>query len=181
VQAAGRAPLIRPANSRRWTTGLLAGLALTTLAADQGTKLWAQHSSLAQGRVVPLIPGVIELKLIGNGGAAFSFGSSATWVFTVLSALVVIGIAWYARRVRSRLWAAALGLVAGGALGNVVDRLTQPPGFGRGHVVDFIAYGDWFIGNVADIAICVAAGLLIIAALRGTRPAGSGGHEPERA
>jgi signal peptidase II len=80
-----------------------------------------------------------------------------------------------ARRLGSGVWALALGLLLGGALGNLTDRLLREPGFGRGHVVDFIAYGSLFIGNVADIAIVVAAVLVALLAVRGTTL--DGGHE----
>ena len=79
-----------------------------------------------------------------------------------------------ANRLGSRGWTLALGLLLGGALGNLIDRLSREPGFARGHVVDFIDYGDWFIGNVADIAIVVAACLIAILGLRGIGLDGSG-------
>ncbi len=77
-------------------------------------------------------------------------------------------------------WAVALGLLLGGAVGNLVDRFFRAPGPGRGHVVDFIAYFDWFVGNVADIAIVVAAGLIMVLTYRGTSIAGPV-HHPEHA
>lgn len=73
------------------------------------------------------------------------------------------------RRLGSTGWAVALGLLLGGTLGNLNDRLIRNPGFGRGHVIDFIAYGNFFVGNVADIATTVAAGLLMILYFRGVR------------
>ena len=72
--------------------------------------------------------------------------------------------------------AIALGLLLGGALGNLVDRFFRPPGPGRGHVVDFIDYFGWFVGNVADIAIVVAAGIIMVLAFTGTSIAGPVHH-----
>jgi signal peptidase II len=70
-------------------------------------------------------------------------------------------------RLGSRGWAAALGLLLGGAVGNLVDRLAREPGFARGHVVDFIDYAGFFVGNVADIAVVTAAVLIALLSLRG--------------
>ncbi|GMA85404.1 hypothetical protein GCM10025868_06540 [Angustibacter aerolatus] len=88
-------------------------------------------------------------------------------MLTVVAAVIVVVVVRSARRLGSRAWAVALGLLLGGALGNLVDRLVRTPGLGRGHVVDFIAYGHLFIGNVADVAIVVAAALMALLSLRG--------------
>jgi signal peptidase II len=71
------------------------------------------------------------------------------------------------RRLGSRGWAVALGMLLGGAVGNLADRLAREPGFGRGHVVDFLDYAGFFVGNVADIAIVAAAALIVLLSLRG--------------
>lgn len=76
-----------------------------------------------------------------------------------VTAVVVLSVA--ALRARSAWSAVGIGLVFGGALGNVVDRLFAPPGFGRGYVTDFLAYGDWFIGNLADVALGIGALVLV--------------------
>ncbi len=102
-----------------------------------------------------------------NSGAALSIASGMTWVFTVAAVGVSVVIIRVADRLGSRGWALALGLLLGGAVGNLVDRLVRPPGIGTGHVVDFLAYGGWFIGNVADIAIVVAAVLIVLLTLLG--------------
>ncbi len=70
-------------------------------------------------------------------------------------------------KIRSRAWAITLGLLLGGAIGNLIDRLFRYPGFAHGHVVDFIGYWNWFTGNVADIAIVVAAVMLALLSVRG--------------
>ena len=145
---------------------LVGSVAILVWGIDLATKSWALQS-LGPGRSVSVIPGLIRLQLISNSGAAFSFGEKMTWVFTVLATLVVVAAIWAIGRIRSRAWMVALGLVLGGALGNLTDRLCQPPSFGKGEVVDFIAYGTWFIGNVADIAICAAGAMILILTLRG--------------
>lgn len=147
-----------------WRLLPVLAVAVSVVGADQGTKLWAL-SRLAGNRVIALPGGWAELQLISNPGAAFSFGSGSTWLITLLAAVAVAVIPWFAVRARSRLQAIALGLVLGGAAGNLGDRLFRAPGPGTGRVVDFIDYHGWFIGNVADIAIVVGAGLLILRAI----------------
>jgi signal peptidase II len=139
-------------------------LAVAVVAADQGTKLWAL-SRLAGHRAIVLPGGWVELRLISNPGAAFSFGGGATWVFTLCAAAAVAIVPWFAARARSRGQAIALGLLLGGAAGNLLDRLFRAPGPGVGRVVDFIDYHGWFIGNVADIAIVASVAILIVRAV----------------
>ncbi len=139
-------------------------LALAVVAADQGTKLWAL-SRLAGDRAIALPGGWVELRLISNPGAAFSLGGGATWLFTLTAAAAVAVIPWFVVRSRSRGQAIALGLLWGGAAANLLDRLFRAPGPGVGRVVDFIDYHGWFIGNVADIAIVVSGGILILRAI----------------
>jgi signal peptidase II len=102
-----------------------------------------------------------------NPGAALSIATGMTWLLTIVATVVIVVVIRASRRIGSRAWAVALGLLLGGALGNLVDRLVREPGIARGHVVDFIAYADWFVGNVADIAIVSAAVLVVILAARG--------------
>ncbi|SPT53940.1 Lipoprotein signal peptidase [Actinomyces bovis] len=135
---------------------LLAGL---VVAADQATKLWALHELADEGRR-PLLGSLLGLRLVFNPGAAFSFASGQTWIFTIVAVVVVVVIARVARRLAATAWAVALALVLGGAIGNLIDRLFRAPGVGRGYVVDFIDYGV-FVGNVADIAIVAAAGMIM--------------------
>ena len=119
-------------------------------------KRWAL-TALSDGATYPLGTPFLTLRLVHNPGAAFSLGSQFTWVFTALSVVIVVAAIWYSLRVHSAWLAVLLGLLVGGALGNLHDRLTRPPGFGQGEVVDFISYGNFFVGNVADIWIVVAA------------------------
>ncbi|WP_448071713.1 signal peptidase II [Georgenia yuyongxinii] len=108
-----------------------------------------------------------------NPGAAFSLATGMTWVFTIVSVVVVVVVVRIARRLGSAWWAVALGMLLGGSLGNLYDRLFRDPGFAEGHVVDFISYGGYFIGNVADIAIVGAAILIGLLAVRGREVNGS--------
>ncbi|MDR1441932.1 MAG: signal peptidase II [Bifidobacteriaceae bacterium] len=147
-------------------TLVLLGVAAVGLIIDQLTKAWAV-GALSGGRSITLIDSLLTLRLVRNPGAAFSMGESMTWVFTILSAAVLVGVIWFSRRVRSRSWTLTLGLLAAGAAGNLGDRLFRPPAVGRGHVVDFIDYAGKFVGNVADIAIVLATIAIVITVLRG--------------
>jgi len=150
---------------RRPVVALL-GLAAVVVAVDQLTKAWAE-ATFTQGERVPLVGDLLGLTLLYNDGAALSIGGGMTWVFTLAAVVVSVVILRIAPRLGSRGWTVALGLLLGGAVGNLVDRLFREPGFARGHVVDFIAYLDWFVGNVADIAIVVAAGMVVVLSLAG--------------
>jgi len=147
---------------------LLAVTAGVALAADQLTKaivLW----TLDDGRSVRAIDGVMHWTLQRNPGAAFGIFRRAPVLFTVLAFAISIVIVAMAPRVRDRLNAVALGLVLGGALGNLTDRLFRPPGPFRGHVIDFIDFRVWPTFNLADAAVVVGAGLLAIASFRADR------------
>ena len=128
----------------------------------------------AAGVAKPFIGQWIQLHLIRNSGAAFSLGNSMTWVLTILSVVIVAAILASLRRITTGAWAATIGLLLGGAVGNLVDRVFRAPGLFRGHVVDFLDYFGLFIGNVADIAIVVAAGLVVILSFRSPHPEDKG-------
>ena len=101
-----------------------------------------------------------------NSGAAFSFGAGKTWILTIFTVVIIGVLVVMARRVHRASTLLAIALLAGGAVGNLIDRLTAEPGFGVGHVTDFIAYSDWFVGNVADIWIVLGAPLLALTLAR---------------
>ena len=148
---------------RRRRTGLLVGLAAFVLVADLVSKL-VVVARLHPGQDVRVLGGLIYLTELRNVGAAFSFAEGATILFTVIAVVVAVVIVRTARRLRSAAWATALGLVLGGALGNLVDRLFRAPGFGRGGVVDWMSLfapdGQvWPVFNIADSAI-VCGGIL---------------------
>jgi signal peptidase II len=153
----------------------MAAMAVVAYLADQATQAWAL-ASLDSGSPVDVVGDFIRLNLIRNAGAAFSIGDGATWVLTLIAFGVLLFIIRTARRLGSRGWAVALGLLLGGSLGNLTDRMTREPGPGRGHVVDFIDYFGLFIGNVADIAIVGAAVGIGVLALRGVGVDGKRPH-----
>lgn len=179
--ASGHAPAAPDASRRRRALTLLVTLAVVVVVLDQLTKVWALRT-LSESERVAVLGDLLGLQLVFNPGAALSIATGMTWVLTLVATGVVVVVARAARRIGSTLWAVALGLLLGGAIGNLVDRFAREPGFARGHVVDFIAYADWFVGNVADIAIVVAAVLLVLAVVRGERMDGTrDGAEPEPA
>lgn len=145
---------------------MLALVAGTAYLADRLSKGWALDN-LADGRSRDLVGSLVRLTLTYNSGAAFSLGTGATWVFTVIATVVAVAILFISRRLRSPGWAVALGLLLGGCLGNLTDRLTRPPGFGRGEVVDFLQLPNFPIFNIADSAVVSAAVLIGLLALRG--------------
>jgi signal peptidase II len=123
---------------------------------------------------VRILGGLLYLDLTRNSGAAWSLGTGYTWVFPLVTLVVAGFIAVLARRLRSLPWAVALGLVLGGAFGNVGDRLFRAPGFLVGHVVDFASlFGPdaqyWPIFNVADASLCCGVVLAVLLELTGRR------------
>ncbi len=149
-----------PASPRGAVLRWYAIAAVLVLVADQLSKVWALQA-LDGGRVVPLVGDLLSLRLIRNPGAAFSIGDSMTWVMTLVAIAVTAAIVAAIPRIGSARWSLALGMLLGGSLGNLCDRFFREPGLLRGHVVDFIDYGGLFVGNIADIAIVVGAGLLL--------------------
>lgn len=141
-------------------------VAVLVYAADRASKGWAL-ANLTPGVRQPWLGDILQLRLIFNPGAAFSLGTGLTWLFTVIQATVAVLILALAPRLRSRVWAVGGGLALGGALGNLTDRLTREPGFGVGHVVDFLELPHWPIFNIADSAIVAAAVLVALATIRG--------------
>jgi len=152
-------------------------VAAVVLAADAVTK-YLVVDQLTGREPVRLLGGLVYLDLIRNSGAAFSMLSSKTWVFTLVAAVAIGWIGWLATKLRSLPWAVALGLILGGALGNLVDRVFRAPGFLVGHVVDYISLfgpdGRHFaIFNLADSMLCVGIGLAILLELTGRRRDGT--------
>lgn len=151
--------------SRRLLWGIIA-LAAFVVALDQSSKWWAV-STLGDGTTIPIIGDLLSFQLVYNPGAAFSIGEEFTWVLTIIAALAVVAITWYAAQVESRAWAFALAMLLGGAITHLGDRLFRDPGFARGHVVDFINYNGYFIGNIADIALVGGAIMIVVISLMG--------------
>ncbi|MEY9926148.1 signal peptidase II [Catenulispora sp. GP43] len=124
--------------------------------------------------------GFLNITLIRNSGAAFSIGEGQTWVFTIIAAAVVFVILRVSRNLRSLPWAIALGLLLGGALGNLSDRLFRSPGVGRGDVVDFLQFPtfplvhyDFPVFNLADSSIVVGGCLMVLLSFLGMQPDGT--------
>ena len=137
-------------------------LAVVAVVSDQASKAWAR-GALVGDTERPSVGELLSLRLVHNSGAAFSFGADRTWVLTVFTLIIMCFLAVLAIRVRRPFSLLAIATLMGGAVGNLIDRLTADPGFGVGHVTDFIAYGTWFVGNVADIWIVLGAALLAVA------------------
>jgi signal peptidase II len=124
---------------------------------------------MAEGDVIRVLNDVLHLHFVRNPGAAFSLASGSTWIFSIIAAAVVVFIIWFARRIRSLAWGLVFGLLLGGVLGNLTDRLLREPGFGLGHVVDFIST-PWMlpaIYNVADMSIVTSMAIFMILTIRG--------------
>ncbi|MGB9013247.1 MAG: signal peptidase II, partial [Aeromicrobium sp.] len=163
--------LSTPGSTSGSAVGLFTIVAVVALAVDQVTKVLAVRF-LEGEPSVELIPGLLQLTFLRNAGAALGTGSSMTIVLTVLAIAVTIGVLRVATRLRDRGWAVGLGLLLSGAAGNLADRLFREPAPLRGRVVDFIDYGP-FVGNVADIALTLAAGIIIWRTFRGVGVDGS--------
>jgi signal peptidase II len=124
-------------------------------------------ATLSHRAPVRLLGGFLTLTELRNSGAAFSIGTSVTVVFTLIALGVIVAILRTARRLRSIPWAVTLGLLLGGAAGNLGDRLLRSPGFLRGHVVDWIELPHWPVFNVADSCIVCGGILAVLLAARG--------------
>jgi signal peptidase II len=167
-----------PAGAPRGRARLVAvmlGVAGFVLAADQVSKALAL-ARLPGHRPVRLLDGLLTLRLTLNAGAAFSFGTSYTAVIALVAVATAVIIIRTARRLRSRGWAVTLGLLLGGTLGNLSDRLFRAPGPLRGRVVDWInlPHFPWTF-NIADSAITCAAVLIAVLALLSIRIDGAAG------
>ncbi|MFB8004588.1 signal peptidase II [Nocardia sp. NPDC056000] len=136
-------------------------------------------AKMTPGRPIHIIDDVVRLTLVRNPGAAFSMATGMTWLLTLVAAAVVIGVVRIGRTMRSLPWAIGLGMVLGGALGNLIDRLFRAPGPLQGHVVDFVAVGWWPVFNVADSAIVCGAALLVALTVFGFEPDGTRAHRHE--
>jgi signal peptidase II len=166
-----------PARFTGRALGVLLGVTAFVLAADALTKQLVV-ARLTGHDPVRVLGGLLYLDLTRNGGAAFSMGTRLTFVFPLVTLAVVSWIAWMATRLRSVPWGIALGLVLGGALGNLADRVFRAPGFLVGHVIDFLSAfgpdGEHFaIFNVADSALTCGVILAVLLELAGRRRDGT--------
>ena len=151
--------------------GRLLGFLVTAwlvIAIDQLTKFLAIEN-LEPAVAKPVFGDLLKLVLVYNDSAAFSIGFGFTWIFAIISTIAMLAILWFAPKLETIGWSIAGGLALGGVVGNLIDRLTRPPGFGQGQVVDFISIPLNFpIFNVADMAIVAVAAIVVIRIMRGT-------------
>jgi signal peptidase II len=155
--------------ARRLAAWLYATAGMTYLL-DRITKLWAERA-LAGRPPVTVIPGVLQLNYTTNSGGAFGLGQSAPWVFVAATIIVAAAIVASSFRLRNGPTAVALGLILGGAFGNLTDRAVRGDGLLSGRVVDFIDFHIWPVFNVADSAIVIGAVLLAMGGIRREREA----------
>ncbi len=150
----------------RWTLGILLGIAAAVWAADQATKMLALER-LTPHEAVPVVGDLLHLRLVRNPGAAFGLAGGLTVVFTAVAVVVIVAILRVAPRLRSTGWSVGLGLLLGGATGNLTDRVFRDPAPFRGHVIDFLELPHWPVFNIADMAIVSAAGTMLLLSMRG--------------
>ncbi|MFI0978743.1 signal peptidase II [Streptomyces sp. NPDC021093] len=163
----------KPAGRGKRKLAILFVFALVAYALDLGSKLLVVAKLEPSGETIPLIGDLLQLRVIRNAGAAFGFGEAYTIVFTIIASSVIVVIARLARKLYSMPWAIALGLLLGGALGNLTDRIFRTPGFLEGAVVDFIAPAHFAVFNLADSAVVCGGILIVILSFRGLDPDGT--------
>ena len=145
----------------------VAAIALALVLVDQFTK-WLALENLEPGRIVPVVGDLLAWRLTFNDSAGFSLGFGVTWFFTLLSTTAFLILILLAHKVHNTLWLILAGVIGGGIVGNLVDRLTREPGFANGHVVDFISIPFNFpIFNIADMAIVAVAFIVVIRIMQG--------------
>lgn len=145
----------------RWGIGISAILIVLL---DQATKWWAE-TTLEFREYNPVIGELLGWRLVYNPGAAFGIAADFTWVLTILAGAAVIGLTIFAFRVPNAWWGVGVAALLGGAISHLGDRLFRDPGFAVGHIVDFIDYAGFFVGNVADIFLVVGAIYLVAVSL----------------
>ena len=170
-------PAPRPGFSGR-ALAILGTTAVLAVILDQVVKELSTNNLVEGGESVRILGGLVYLSLLRNSGAAFSLGSDYTWIFPLVTIAVVTWIGFMTRRLRSLPWAIALGLVLGGALGNLIDRRFRAPGVLHGHVVDMISVfgprGEYFaVFNIADACLSVGVVLAVLLELTGRQRDGS--------
>lgn len=154
----------RPRHALRVAVGLGA---IGVVLLDQLTKWWAE-TNLELFDYHPVIGDLLGWRLVYNPGAAFGLASDYTWVLTILAGAAVVGLTIFALRNRDGWWGVGIAALLGGAISHLGDRLFRDPGFGVGHIVDFIDYAGFFVGNIADIFL--VGGALYLVALSLFRP-----------
>ena len=136
---------------------------------DFATKTWA-IANLDSRDPIKLIGSFLQLTLVKNSGAAFSFATGATFILSIFASCVVAAIAYYAPKITSKGWAIVIGLALGGIVGNLTDRIFRAPGFFTGHVIDWIELPNWPVFNIADSAIVVAPAIAVVLSIKNISP-----------
>ncbi|MDK1475605.1 signal peptidase II [Streptomyces sp. 549] len=160
----------RPRGRRR--IAVLLGVAVVAYVLDLVSKLIVV-ARLEGHPPIEVIGELLRFQAVRNPGAAFGMGEALTFVFTAIAAAVIVVILRIARKLYSTPWAVALGLLLGGALGNLTDRIFRSPGVFQGAVVDFIAPAHFAVFNLADSAIVCGGILIVILSFRGLDPDGT--------
>jgi signal peptidase II len=167
VSGAAQPAANRPAAQNRRRIGVLLAVAVLVLAIDIVSKtLVVAHLA---NRQIHLLGGFLTLRESRNPGAAFSLGTSLTLMYSAIALAVIVVILRTSRRIRSLPWAITLGLLLGGATGNLMDRIFRSPGLFRGWVVDWIQVPHWPVFNLADSAIVCGGILAVLLSARGVR------------
>ena len=160
---------------RRWRT--LFSVAWAVWVLDLATKIWAVNN-LSYKSNIKVIGEFFQLTFVRNSGAAFSFAAGATIFLSIFGLIVMSAILYYTPQITSRGWAVVLGLVLGGILGNMVDRIFREPGVLRGHVIDWMQLPNWPVFNIADTAIVSAAVIAMVLTARNIPPITKVGSQP---
>jgi signal peptidase II len=155
---------VNTATQRLRTLGWPLALATIVVAVDQSTKHWALNA-LDDGRIIDLV-GPLRLNLAFNRGMAFSRGDGIGPFIPILAITVVAALLMAVGRSTSRWFTLGVGLIVGGTLGNVIDRLFRGGGWLDGAVIDFIDVQWWPVFNLADACIVVGAAVLLLTSLR---------------
>lgn len=140
--------------------------ALVVILLDLATKVWAV-ARLENQSDIKVIGEFLKFSFVRNPGAAFSFGTSVTWVFTLIAIAVSIAILLISKNVTNKAWAIALGGLLGGAVGNLIDRIFRSPEVFQGHVVDFISVPNYPMFNISDSAVVISAFAMVVLSFRG--------------
>ena len=144
----------------------LLATALLVIIVDLATKVWAV-ARLENQSDIKLIGDFLKFSFVRNPGAAFSFGTNVTWVFTLIAIAVSVAILIISRTVTNKPWAIALGGLLGGAVGNLIDRIFRSPEVFQGHVVDFISIQNYPMFNISDSAVVLSAIAMVLLSFRG--------------
>ncbi len=135
---------------------------------DFATKHWAISAFDSQPQKI--LGDLLSFTLVRNSGAAFSFATGFSIFFALLALAVVVAVVYYAKQITSSGWQLTAGLLLGGVLGNLTDRIFREPGWLSGHVIDWIQIPNWPVFNLADCAIVTAAAISFALTLRNIPP-----------